>query len=354
MEPAIDTHVELDALLAAESLDATAPVSTAEAATCAAREFGIDGTAEPLPGETDANFLITSAAGRFVLRIAHGASGGAALQLQVELLRHLRTADETLPVQRAHDAIEGGSLGQGPSGRPAALFSFLEGVRLRDAITSPGLSSDLGRQLGRLTRALRGFDDPALHRPMLWDLARIAWLPALIDRLPPGARARQVRPLAAELARELTPILPALRHQVIHNDYSPDNVLVTDRHDRVAGILDFGDACFSTAVNDVAVAATYHLSEGPDLLAPAVRLIAAFHAISPLSPDEFTVLPLLMRARLLFRLSVPEWRTANDPANRAYLLRNFDRASEQLDLLLATPSAEIAQRIQTEADDESN
>lgn len=353
MPPAIEKHVDLDALLAAESVGVAASVSTAQACACAEREFGIRGAAEPLPGETDANFLITSPAGRFVLRIAHSASCVDALELQVKLLHHVADADGDLPVQRVRPATGGGRLGRGPDGRPAALFSYLEGVRLRDAVCTPGLSSELGRQLGRLSLVLRGFDDSALHRPMLWDLAQIGWLPALIDRLPEGARAKQVRTAAEGLARELTPLLPALRRQVIHNDYSPDNVLVTAHHDRVAGILDFGDACYSTAVNDVAVAATYHLSDGPDLLGPAIRLIAAFHATSPLSSEEISVLPLLMRARLLFRLAVPEWRTANHPENRTYLLRNFERASEQFGRLLSVPATEIEQRIRCEATDDS-
>ena len=130
----------------------------------------------------------------------------------------------------------------------------------------------------------------------------------------------------------------------MHNDFSPDNVLISADARRLAGIIDFGDVIVTALVNDVAIAAAYQLS-GEDLLGPALDLIGGYHATTPLTETELSLLPELIGARILARIVISEWRAARFPENRAYILRNTPRAWEHLGRLQAIGADEIAERI---------
>ena len=94
----------------------------------------------------------------------------------------------------------------------------------------------------------------------------------------------------------------------MHNDFSPDNTLISADASRVCGIIDFGDVTVTALVSDIAIAATYQLSDEPDLLAPALDLIAGYHATTPLTAGELDLLPDLILARIVARIVISEWR----------------------------------------------
>ena len=131
----------------------------------------------------------------------------------------------------------------------------------------------------------------------------------------------------------------------MHNDFSPDNTLISADASRVCGIIDFGDVTVTALVNDVAIAAAYQLSDEPDLLAPALDLIAGYHATTPLTAAELDLLPDLILARIVARIIISEWRAERFPENRAYVLRNTPRAWEHLHRWLSIPAEQITARI---------
>jgi len=132
----------------------------------------------------------------------------------------------------------------------------------------------------------------------------------------------------------------------VHNDFSPDNTLISADGRSVAGIIDFGDVTVTALVNDVAIAVANLLSDGADLLAPALDLIGGYHATTPLTAAELALLPDLILGRLVARILISEWRAERFPDNRAYVLRNTPRAWEHLHRLLSIPGEDIAARIQ--------
>ena len=145
----------------------------------------------------------------------------------------------------------------------------------------------------------------------------------------------------------MAPRLAAQRTQLVHNDFSPDNTLISaDASRRVCGIIDFGDVTVTALVNDVAIAAAYQLSDEPDLLAPALDLIAGYHATTPLTAGELDLLPDLILARIVARIIISEWRAERFGDNRAYILRNTPRAWEHLHRWLDIPAGQTAARIQ--------
>src|SRR5277367_6260406 len=75
-----------------------APVTPGEAAAFARRLFGVEGTAQPLKGERDQNFLLRGPSGTFVLKITNPAEDRGVTDFQTRAMLHVKTADPLLPV----------------------------------------------------------------------------------------------------------------------------------------------------------------------------------------------------------------------------------------------------------------
>lgn len=301
------------------------PVTASDAADAILACYDLSGELTRLPGEADDNFLLdTAGQGRYVVKVAHLRADPAVVNLQVRVLRHIETTAPGLPVPRV----------LAPSWT---------------VTTDPPLRRALGGTLAELGQALRGFDDPLVRRPLLWDLAQLPQLRPLAAERSPSPRTTLIQAQLARLIAETSPRLAAQRTQVLHNDFSPDNTLISADGTRVAGVIDFGDVIVTALVNDVAIAAAYLLGDGAgddgDLLAPALDLVAGYHAVTPLTAAELALLPDLVLGRVVARIVISEWRAERFPENRGYVLRNTPRAWEQLDRLLSIGAGEFAARI---------
>jgi len=342
-----------DPLLDVTRLTPSAAVTAAQAADAVRASFRLSGglRLERLPGETDDNFLLQAGGEqRYVVKFAHLRADPLVVSVQVRVLKHIESVAGELPVPRVVPAADGQPwtvVADGPlRGRVVHVITYLDGQLLRAVPTSAGLRYRLGVTLAELGRALREFDDddPVLRRPLLWDLSQLAQLRPLIAERPKTADASRLDEQLSRFTANVAPRLAAQRTQLVHNDFSPDNVLISADASRVAGIIDFGDVTVTALVNDVAIAAAYQLS-GEDLIGPALDLISGYHATTPLTADELNLLPELMEARILARIVISEWRATRFPENRTYILRNTPRAWEHLDRLRSIRADEITERI---------
>jgi hydroxylysine kinase len=314
------------------------------------REFGLPGTIRRLEGEVDETFRLDAAGGtRFLIKVAQAGESEAAVSFQTGLLRHLQRAEPDLPVPRLRTAADGAPYlipRAGPlESRIIRVISFLPGDPLRVVRSTRPLREQVGRTLAILGRALRDYDHPAAHRPVVWDIQRASGLRPMVGAVDPPDRRRILLGEIDRFEDSIAPALAKLRAQVVHNDFNSDNILVAPDHVSVSGILDFGDATYTALVNDVAIMAAYQLSDDPDPTATAIEAIAGYHAVTELSAGELDLLPRLIIARMVARVIVPEWRVKQSPANHRYLLRNTARAWTQLNRLLAVPDELIRQRI---------
>jgi len=382
-------------------------ISPAQAAEITLEHYGLVGTAERLASEHDDTFRLAGADGvtRLLkisvappaLAIEHALPVDHALALpvpvlagsdaadgtgfQTALLLHLARVAPELPVQRvvatvdgrpeialtldrAGEDCEGDGIGGGEP-RLVRLTSWLDGQLLGRGTTSVGLRREIGGTLGRLNIALRGFAHPGARRTHQWDLQNFGALRALLERLPEsgmlpsvgqalGADGQATGGVRAALAdcldRFETVVRPALAGvpvQVIHTDFHGENLL-TDGGGRITGILDFGDALAGPVAMDVGVAACYQLgADGPggDQLAPALDVVAGYHAVDPLSGADLDLVAEFMVARVAARIIVSQSSAARDPANSGYLLRRTPQAVVQLAALRALASDEIGRRL---------
>lgn len=303
-------------------------LSCAEVEALLRQHYGIVGRARQLSGEVDLTFHVGTADGSDVLlKIARTTEGADNARFQTQLLQHLEATDPELIVPRVLRTRAGASEIELAAGRSALLLSFLPGQLLRVATGSAVQRCRLGGWLARLGLALRDFSHPAEERLLHWDIAQASSLRGLLDALDDGERRAVATVRLDRFEEAVAPMLAGLRRQVVHNDLNTNNVLVDERcHDIITGIIDFGDALRTQLVNDVAIAAAYHLAEEAHPLSTVVELVAGYHAVVPLQPEEIRLIPDLMAMRFVMMVTISAWRARRQPDNRAYLLRNHERA----------------------------
>ncbi|MBS0470434.1 MAG: phosphotransferase [Proteobacteria bacterium] len=301
------------------------------AAAIAREHFGLAGHAALLTGERDQNFLLRTAHAKFVLKISHPDEDRGAIDFQTAALLCLAQSDPELPTPRIIRTRDGRSEAVVRDSRGAArvarVLSFLPGVMAAGCPVSPKLRLAIGHTLARFDRALAQFAHPADSFDLSWDIVKFARLrPMLSGVADPADRANVERALD-RFDGSIAPVLPGLRHQVIHNDLNPYNILVSEEEPGViSGVLDFGDMIRAPLVNDLAIASAYHVGQGGEALTPVLEIVGAYSALNPLTAEESDLLYDLIATRLAMTVLITEWRAARHPENRAYILKNHPAA----------------------------
>ncbi len=295
-------------------------VPAATAAAVALAEWGLAGTLKPLTGERDRNFHLTTPTGGYVLKFANPAEPAEFRAMQTAVLRHIEAADPALTVPRVIPTRSGTAeaLAQMPDGtaHPVRLLSYVEGVPIYFARRSAAQRAAYGTTLARLQTAMRGFAHPGAATPIIWDLQHALHLHEAAHAVPdPAARAALEHDLA-EFAARVTPAMPRLRRQVLHDDLNRANVMVDAAdHDRIAGVIDFGDTTETAVIMDITIAANSQQGEDMDIVEAAAHLLRAYTAIHPIPAEEALLLPLLMRTRLMMSVTLGCWHRLQQPDN---------------------------------------
>jgi 4-aminobutyrate aminotransferase-like enzyme/Ser/Thr protein kinase RdoA (MazF antagonist)/murein DD-endopeptidase MepM/ murein hydrolase activator NlpD len=292
-----------------------------------ARELlGHAATAIALPSERDQNALLAvDGEPRLVLKIANAHEDRAFLAAQQRAIQHVAQRFALTP--RVQVLRDGTTLTQvtAPDGRVhlAWVVSALPGVPLGTvARRSPELWHRLGAATAELTRALDGFDDPALHRDFHWDLARgrgvIARHRALVED--PGLGAA-IDVLVQRFDEHTADLLPALRRSVIHGDLNDYNVLVGggpdpfDRCQDVTGLVDFGDMVHGATIGDLAIAIAYAMLDAPDPLSVMWQMVHGYHGVHAITGDEMRALFGLAVLRLCMSACLAAHQQRQHPDN---------------------------------------
>ncbi|MGA9572520.1 MAG: phosphotransferase, partial [Lysobacterales bacterium] len=324
--------------------------SAVEAAKFADEYFGIKATAQTLVSERDQNFMLRTAGGRrFVLKISNHAEQLEVIDFQNQALLHIAGTDVSIPLPRVIPTLDGalhGSVERAGKTHFVRVLSWVEGSVLHDAKASPALARELGRFLAKLDVALRGFDHPGGHLPLLWDMKRAEGLADFLAHIESPDLRRLIGATLDRFVAHVKPALDGLRTQVIHNDMNPGNVLMDkDRPDQIGGLIDFGDMTRSPLIIDLAVAASYQLGAGNDPLAGVLPMISGYHGIEPLQQAEMALLTDLIRTRLITSLLIGSYRATLFPENREYLLISHQSAKNFLVNLSHLPAVEALERI---------
>ena len=271
--------------------------TTEEAATLARDLYQMEAAAEPLPGERDQNFLLRDAAGvQYVLKIANPNEDRQILEMQNQALTFLAGSDTGLDWPKLVAGWSGETISE-HRGHMVRLLTWVDGTCLALAEKhAPELLASLGRALAKVDNAFDGFTHEAARRDLYWDLRRA-----------PMAR-RYLKLLGGPQRAIAEPLLDAcsnvkfdeLRQGVIYNDANDYNVLVSNDGARVVSLLDLGDMVHSATVCDLAIALAYAMLDKPDPIAAAAQVVAAYHAVRPLTRSG--------DGRRCIRWRPPAWR----------------------------------------------
>jgi len=291
------------------SLEARAgpPIAEAEAARIAHELFGVEVSAQALPGEYDDNFRLTGADGQeHVLKVMHPARERSFIDMQCQALRHLAQRAPHLSLPRVlpdHDGelFSTVTIADG-STRLVWLLTFVKGTVLaRVRPHAPELLSDLGRFLGEMDAALHSFSHPAAHRELKWDSTRAAWIKNYLQHITDAPGRALVEKFLGIYDSDVVPALPRLRRSVIYGDANDYNILVSDpwpQPRKVTSVIDFGDLHHGLTVSEPAIAAAYAILGKTDPLQAAAPIVAGYHKTFPLEEAELSVLYALIGTRL--------------------------------------------------------
>jgi 4-aminobutyrate aminotransferase-like enzyme/Ser/Thr protein kinase RdoA (MazF antagonist) len=302
-----------------------------EAQDIAARWYGLDADAAPLPSERDQNFLLTEKKGRrFVLKIANPQEKRAVLELQNKAFLHLknRMSVGTCPALISSSAgynIET-VLDKQNKEYYVRLVTYIPGKVLADAKPhSSELLFHLGAFLADLNAALSDFSHPAAKRKLIWDLSQA--LP-LIEKFKRQITQSSQRKLIEKLERRITAAFQekteGLSWGIIHNDGNDRNIIVSSPslksssfgQMRITGLIDFGDMIYSYQLADLAVVCAYAMLNKQNPLQAACSITAGYHSRIPLRENELAVLYDLIQLRLMMSVCISAHQKKLNPENQ--------------------------------------
>ena len=238
-------------------------------------------------GVENTNFILYTESGPFILTLYEKRVNENDLPFFLGLMDHLSKKGINCPLPLQNK--DGQTLGR-LAGRPAAIFTFLQGMWPRKI--QPFHCQGLGGALAHLHLAGQDFE---MRRPNTLGIA--GWRPLFEKCI---AYADDVKPgLCDELAAELD-LLEAnwrtdLPKGIMHADAFPDNVFFKGQEYR--GLIDFYFACEDLFVLDLVICMNSWCFEkiGEFNVTKTKLLLANYSKVRPLSGEEINALPIIAR-----------------------------------------------------------
>jgi homoserine kinase type II len=246
---------------------------------------------EPIKaGIENSNYFVTTVQGRYVLTLFERLPAGE-LPFYLDLMAHL--ARHGIPCPAPIADLSDRYL-QSLNGKPAALVTRLAGASLEHP--DAGACAELGALLARMHLAARSYG-AYLENPR-----GPKWWRAAAKDVSPFLDAQKKGLLQQEIDFHAPHRFPDLPRGPVHADLFRDNALFDGA--RISGVIDFYFAGVDCLLYDLAVCANDWCLADP-ARDPALddarcrALLAAYHAVRPLTALERDAWPLMLRAAAL-------------------------------------------------------
>ncbi|MFT7619219.1 MAG: 4-aminobutyrate aminotransferase-like enzyme/Ser/Thr protein kinase RdoA (MazF antagonist) [Planctomycetota bacterium] len=282
--------------------------------------FRLRGALDPLPGERDQNFRLTTDEGaEFVVKISHPQESKPVLDMQGAVLNYLASNSDADVFPRMEPSISGDPIilvAIGQESWLVRLVSYLPGQPLAKVpVLSPKTLFMLGICIGKMDKVLSGFSDVAMHHEQAWDTKHaLRTIDALIPVIHDAQSQALVRERIESARSRIVAQLFELPMQVIHNDLNDYNVLV-DGDQRITGLIDFGDMVHSYRICDLAHSLAYLILDREDWGRLVKDVVDGFLTQETLTPSEINLLPDFIQFRLCLSVCMAASSRQADPDN---------------------------------------
>jgi 4-aminobutyrate aminotransferase-like enzyme/Ser/Thr protein kinase RdoA (MazF antagonist) len=296
-----------------------------EAIQLAADHYGLDGDWQQLTGERDLNYRVETTDGSFVFKIANENDDEDVVGFQVEALRHIALRDPNLPVPRVYPDKDGNCFhriaGSAGTSNIIRLMSFLPGVPAQDAEITHKTFRETGRFMGRLNVALSSFyHHSARKNDHPWDVSRCLRFQSLSDCIKEADGRAVLNSVFDRFRTSVKPRLDATRHQIIHHDAHPGNVLVDPLDpEKIVGLIDFGDMLYGPVVADLAVTVDVSIAQFPDLQQVMNNVALGFDSAFALHEDEIDLVFDVVAVRAALTAVIAASWIEQDPDGPQYI-----------------------------------
>lgn len=304
--------------------------------------WNIAGRLEPLAGERDQNFRLTSENGRrYVLKIGSPLEDLSLVDYQVQALLRIEATDATIPVPRIVRSNSGAPverlIDDNGEAHSVRLLSFVPGMPMRDFVPPPLVACRaVGQLQGRICATLLGFSHEAEDHFMPWDAMNgLVVSPTLCSNYLPENLQPMCRPHLDRLEQESLPRMHALPAQVIHNDAHTGNVLCNPANpDEVTGIIDFGDLAHRPVLTDLATSLTSFMGHAEDPLAAARALVGGFDEVFSIPREQLALLYDALLARSILTVQLLSFRIRHTDHDESLLTTDLPDAIHNLRVIM--------------------
>ncbi|TRX43019.1 aminotransferase class III-fold pyridoxal phosphate-dependent enzyme [Flavobacterium restrictum] len=275
--------------------------------------WGISGSLKPLDSYLDQNFLVKTNNGeKYVLKIANIETPEPWLDLQNKAVEHLYAdaIPKIILSKEGHQMLFIES-------HWWRVLNFLEGTMLSTVpYRSTKLVQNIGAFVGEISKQLASFTHPAAERNLQWDLQQSAtllenWVTFVADE-----KTKNSILTIMENWKTQIPKIAQVRKSIIHADLTRYNLLLDDKGEKIQGIIDFGDVCWSWTIGELAVLLLESAMTGsPTPFADAYQMIQSYHRIFPITKTEIELLYPLIQLRSATIVSASARQLSIEPDN---------------------------------------
>lgn len=286
--------------------------------------YRIQGEITEQPGELDYNYRVKNGTSSFILKISRPDVKKEFIDYQIKILTHLKQSPINLIAPQIIKNKNGNCvckfIDNSKQTRWVRLYTWVDG-RLWSSINphSDNLLFSLGVESGSVSQALQDFDYPLAHREFEWDINQAAWTNKFIDLF-----TGELKEIVSHFQTRFSNIhskLINLKMGVVHNDVNDNNIIASFNisDPKVHAIIDYGDAIYTSQINNLAVTISYAIMGKPDPLGAALPIIRGYHSVFPLKEKEIELLYVLIAIRLVISLTKSAINKSKEPDN-TYLL----------------------------------
>ena len=297
--------------------------------------YKIKGTASELPGELDFNFRIkTNTSESYILKISRPNEDEKYLDFQQKLLQFVAKNGNEIMSPKVILDVDGNSIStikdSFENTRNVRLLTWISG-RVWSSV-NPQLNDlrfSLGKETGKLTAALQGFNHKKADREFVWDVAQSLWTKKYLSLF--SSEEKEIITYFQEQFENQKSDYDCLRKSVVHNDANDNNVIVSKEliKPTVIAAIDYGDAIYTQIINDLAITCAYAIMNHYDVLDATIPIVKGYNASFPLQEIELKYLYNAIAMRLVISVTKSAINKIEEP-NNEYLLISEKPAWEVL------------------------